>query len=103
MKQVAEYLQEAEVRYAGGDLNSLRHALGVDGPDVDMRVLLNESLVGFLKEVQEEEGKTRLELAKVSSEVRSITVFEELCPRSTDYIIKIVGKKGVKRCPSPVP
>merc|ERR1712087_532765 len=60
VKRVAEYLQEAEVRFAGGDLNDLKSQLGfTQGPDVDVRLLLNESLANFL--MQKQDGITRMD------------------------------------------
>ena len=90
VKRIAEYLQEAEVRFAGGDLNDLRSTLGVQGPDVDVRLLINESLGQFLR--QKQDGKSRLQLAAEGAMVKEMMIFDELAPRSTDYVLKVVGK-----------
>merc|ERR1712039_547089 len=93
IKKIAEYLQEAEVRFAGGDLNDLKSALGVQGPDVDVRILLYEGLAHFLRQKMENNGeKTRMQLCAEGAMVKELMIFDELAPRSTDYVMKIVGK-----------
>lgn len=98
IKRLAEFLQEAEVRFAGGDLEDLRTTLGVQGPDVDVRILLYEGLAHFLKQNMEGSSvdgspeKTRMQLCAEGSMVKELIIFDELAPRSTDYVMKIVGK-----------
>lgn len=93
VRKIAEILQEAEVRFAGGNLNSLKTTLNLnEGPNIDVRILMNESLAMFLKDGVDEHQQNYIQKAMNYSNVKEIRIFEEKCPNSSDCCIKIVGQ-----------
>ena len=92
VQRIAEYLQEAEVRFAGGDLKALQSSLGLtEGPSVDARILVNESIAGYLKS-SDGEGGSKLDNIQQETKIEQVKIFEMLCPRSTDFVVRLFGK-----------
>ena len=93
VKRVAEILQEAEVRFAGGNLSKLKSKLNMEeGPNVDIRLLFNESIVKYLQNEKDHLDRNYIEAGMSYSNVKEVRIFDEKCPESTDFVIKIVGQ-----------